>query len=87
MENDNTDHPLEAWRKLARVSASWVCRELGIKSRTTYYRYIHDERLPDPEMLIEIERLTQHAVTRDDFIGRVAAARKARKAERASAAA
>lgn len=51
-----------------RIAPHHLRRLLGVRSRTTVQRYLRGERIPHPEMMARIERLTRGAVTLTDFL-------------------
>jgi len=43
-------------------------RKLGVTNRSTVWRWLAGERIPQPEMMLKIERLTDGRVTLSDFL-------------------
>lgn len=66
---------LAHWLRQHRVSSEKFSDDIGVKSRSTIYRYIRGERMPEPELLDRIKRHTRGHVTADDFVAAVLAYR------------
>lgn len=55
------------FRRMNDISASKLCKELGI-SRGALSRYENGERFPRPEILLKIKAVTSGQVAAEDFL-------------------
>lgn len=57
---------LKQWLKTTDFGVAQFAEEIGI-ARYTLQRYLHQGRLPPPEIMVEIHRATRGQVAPNDF--------------------